>query len=424
MASHGLTSSSVRIVPLGGLGEIGLNLTVIECAGRAILIDAGVMFPEERTLGLGVLAPDLAYLEQSHLEILGVVLTHAHEDHVGALPHLLRRFNVPVYGTAVTLAFARRRLDEDGLIGARMNTIEPRRRFELGPFGVEPIRVTHSTPDSVALAISTPRRANRAQRRLQDRPDADRRRTLRPRALRRAGRRGRGAPDVGFDQRRASRALGRGELDQARAARDRIAQPRQVFPLGLFLPSASHPPVDRGLARDGAASRAAGAPDGRERAAGIGTRPAPVRARHFYRSGRGGVPGVAQADLPRQRQPGRAALGAGANRRRRSSPRARGAGRHGGALLALHSRQRTHDQYAGQSALQARRRGFLRIGRAGACLRPRQPGRTGRTDRVGQAEIFRADPRRISPSAPPRRARRRVRACPRAIASCSRTASR
>jgi ribonuclease J len=131
-------------------------LTVIECAGRAILIDAGVMFPEERTLGLGVLAPDLAYLEQSHLEILGVVLTHAHEDHVGALPHLLRRFNVPVYGTAVTLAFARRRLDQDGLIGARMNTIEPRRRFELGPFGVEPIRVTHSTPDSVALAISTP----------------------------------------------------------------------------------------------------------------------------------------------------------------------------------------------------------------------------------------------------------------------------
>src|SRR3984893_5773807 len=156
MASHGLTSSSVRIVPLGGLGEIGLNLTVIECAGRAILIDAGVMFPEERTLGLGVLAPDLAYLEQSHLEILGVVLTHAHEDHVGALPHLLRRFNVPVYGTEVTLAFARRRLDQDGLIGPRMNTIEPRRRFELGPFGIETTRVTHSTPDSVALAIWTP----------------------------------------------------------------------------------------------------------------------------------------------------------------------------------------------------------------------------------------------------------------------------
>ena len=168
MASHGLTSSSVRIVPLGGLGEIGLNLTVIECAGRAIVIDAGVMFPEERMLGLGVMAPDLAYLEQSNLEILGVVLTHAHEDHVGALPYLLRRFNVPVYGTEVTLAFARRRLAEDGLIGARLNAIEPRRRFELGPFGVEPIRVTHSTPDAVALAIRDSGRTNRAQRRLQD----------------------------------------------------------------------------------------------------------------------------------------------------------------------------------------------------------------------------------------------------------------
>jgi ribonuclease J len=156
MASHGLTSSSVRIVPLGGLGEIGLNLAVIECAGRAIIIDAGVMFPEERALGLGVLAPDLVYLEQSRLEILGIVLTHAHEDHVGALPYLLRRFNAPVYGTEVTLAFARRRLGQDGLIGTRIHTIAPRRRLELGPFGVEPVRVTHSTPDSVALAIATP----------------------------------------------------------------------------------------------------------------------------------------------------------------------------------------------------------------------------------------------------------------------------
>ncbi len=156
MASHGSISAPVRIVPLGGLGEIGLNLTLVECAGRAIVIDAGIMFPEERTLGLGVLAPDLSYLEQSRLEILGIVLTHAHEDHVGALGHLLQRFNAPVYGTAVTLAFARRRLDGDGLVGAQMHAIEPRRSFELGPFAVEPIRVTHSTPDSVALAIATP----------------------------------------------------------------------------------------------------------------------------------------------------------------------------------------------------------------------------------------------------------------------------
>jgi ribonuclease J len=150
------TSAPVRIVPLGGLGEIGLNLTVLEYAGRAVVIDAGVMFPEERGLGLGVLAPDLTYLERSGLEILAVILTHAHEDHVGALPHLLRRFNVPVYGTELTLAFARRRLDEDGLIGARMSVIEPRQRLEFGPFAIEPLRVTHSTPDSLALAIATP----------------------------------------------------------------------------------------------------------------------------------------------------------------------------------------------------------------------------------------------------------------------------
>jgi ribonuclease J len=156
MASHASTSVPVRIVPLGGFGEIGLNLTVFECAGQAIVIDAGVMFPEERGLGLGVLAPDLSYLEQSRPEILGVVLTHAHEDHIGALPHLLRRLNAPVYGTELTLAFARRRLDEEGLIGARMNAIEPRRRLELGPFAIEPLRVTHSTPDSLGLALATP----------------------------------------------------------------------------------------------------------------------------------------------------------------------------------------------------------------------------------------------------------------------------
>lgn len=156
MVLHASTSAPVRIVPLGGLGEIGLNLTVLECAGQAIVIDAGVMFPEERGLGLGVLAPDLSYLERAGLEILGVILTHAHEDHIGALGHLLRISNAPVYGTGLTLAFARRRLDEDGLIGAQMHEIEPRQRLELGPFEVEPLRVTHSTPDSLGLAITTP----------------------------------------------------------------------------------------------------------------------------------------------------------------------------------------------------------------------------------------------------------------------------
>jgi ribonuclease J len=154
----GNTASTVRIVALGGLGEIGLNLMVMECAGRAIVVDCGVMFPEERLLGNGVYIPELSWLEESRLAFDAVVLTHAHEDHIGALPHLLRRFpTVPVYGTALTLAFARRRVEDAGLdVAADFRPMMPGRGFEAGPFKLEPIRVTHSTPESVALAIRTP----------------------------------------------------------------------------------------------------------------------------------------------------------------------------------------------------------------------------------------------------------------------------
>jgi ribonuclease J len=149
-------STPVKIVALGGLGEIGLNLMVVECGQSAIVIDAGVMFAEERELGVGLLLPDLSYLEESRLKLEGIVLTHAHEDHIGALAYLLRRFTAPVYGTEVTLAFARRGLAEDGLAGADLRLMHPGAEIEFGPFRVEPVRVTHSTPDSVALAIRTP----------------------------------------------------------------------------------------------------------------------------------------------------------------------------------------------------------------------------------------------------------------------------
>src|SRR5271168_4314319 len=151
-----VNSTPVKIVALGGLGEIGLNLMVVECNQSAIIIDAGVMFAEERDLGVGLLLPDLSYLDQSRLKLEGILLTHAHEDHIGALSYLLRRFPAPVYGTEVTLAFARRGLAEDGLAGADLRRLQPGAEIELGPFTVEPIRVTHSTPDSVALAIRTP----------------------------------------------------------------------------------------------------------------------------------------------------------------------------------------------------------------------------------------------------------------------------
>jgi len=156
-ATVGFNGSQVRIVPLGGLGEIGLNLMVLECGGNAIIVDAGVMFGQDRVLGGGIVGPDLAHLERSRPEIKGIIATHAHEDHIGALPRLIRRFPAPIFGSEVTIAFARRRLIQAGAAAdADLRVISPRAPFQLGPFTVEAIRVTHSTPDSFALAIGTP----------------------------------------------------------------------------------------------------------------------------------------------------------------------------------------------------------------------------------------------------------------------------
>ena len=148
-------NGSVKLVALGGLGEIGLNLMVLECGGEALIIDAGVMFPEQRALGVDLLIPEMGYLDQRRIG--AVVLTHLHDDHIGALPFLLKRYPVPVYGTELTLAVVRQRLAERAP-GREwdLRTIRPRQVFEVGPFRIEPLRVTHSTPDSLALAIDTP----------------------------------------------------------------------------------------------------------------------------------------------------------------------------------------------------------------------------------------------------------------------------
>lgn len=157
-----MNEGTLRIIPLGGLGEIGLNLMLVEyCpAGSeesvAIAIDCGLMFPEREMLGIDVVIPDLTYLrEKRHLK--AVVFTHGHEDHIGALPHLLREFNVPVYGTPFTLGLLRDKLDEHDLLDdAELNEIRPRQSWQIGPFQIEGIHVTHSIVDAVALAISTP----------------------------------------------------------------------------------------------------------------------------------------------------------------------------------------------------------------------------------------------------------------------------
>jgi ribonuclease J len=151
-ASSGPT---IEVVALGGLREFGMNLLVLSCGDTCLVVDAGVSFPEGELLGVDLIIPDLTYLQQRRVS--AVVLTHGHEDHIGAVPYVLPYVDGPVYGTALTLALVRPKLEEHGLdAGDRLRTVRPRDTVEVGPFRVEFLRVTHSMPDCVALAIHTP----------------------------------------------------------------------------------------------------------------------------------------------------------------------------------------------------------------------------------------------------------------------------
>jgi ribonuclease J len=146
----------LELIPLGGLGEFGMNMMVVACGDTAILVDAGVMFPEPELLGVDLIIPDLRQLTQYRLA--GLVLTHGHEDHIGAVAHVLPYVHGPVYGTALTLALVEPKLQEAGVDSAgRLEVIKPRQRVTIGSFTIEFLRVTHSMPDCVALAIETPR---------------------------------------------------------------------------------------------------------------------------------------------------------------------------------------------------------------------------------------------------------------------------
>jgi ribonuclease J len=147
----------LQVVPLGGLGEFGMNCMAIRWGNDIIVIDAGLMFPEAELLGVDIVVPDLTYLIENRAHVRAVVLTHGHEDHIGALPWLLSELNVPVYGTEFTLAYVEGKLEEHGLLdNAVLNEIKPGERFKIGPFTINPIHVTHSLVDCVALAIHTP----------------------------------------------------------------------------------------------------------------------------------------------------------------------------------------------------------------------------------------------------------------------------
>ncbi len=151
-------SQSLTAIPLGGLGEFGMNMMALRLGDDIIVIDAGMMFPESELLGVDLVIPDITYLKQNRAHVRAIVLTHGHEDHIGALPYILRELNVPVYGTRFTLALVKKRLDEAGLLQSTTlrEVIPGGRLVEIGPFEIEFIPVTHSTIDCVALAVRTP----------------------------------------------------------------------------------------------------------------------------------------------------------------------------------------------------------------------------------------------------------------------------
>ncbi len=149
----------VRVIPLGGIGEIGKNMTVVEGPEGSVLIDAGLSFPRDEMLGVDLVLPDLAYLRATADRLRAVILTHGHEDHVGALPYVVREIGVPeVWATRLTLGLVKSKLDEHGLIKAtELREIEPARGpVRVGPFEAEFVRVTHSVPDAVAVVLHTP----------------------------------------------------------------------------------------------------------------------------------------------------------------------------------------------------------------------------------------------------------------------------
>jgi ribonuclease J len=147
----------LKIIPLGGLGEFGLNMMLIEYGDAAIAVDCGLMFPDANLLGIDLVIPDVTYLIEHKDKLRGIVLTHAHEDHVGALPFILKHLEVPIYGTRLTLGLLANKLSEHDLEdSADIHEITAGDPWEIAPFRIEGIRVTHSLMDCLALAVETP----------------------------------------------------------------------------------------------------------------------------------------------------------------------------------------------------------------------------------------------------------------------------
>ena len=150
-------NASLKFIPLGGLGEIGKNMYAVEYGDDIIVVDCGLMFPDQELPGIDYIVPDISYLEANREKVLAIIITHGHEDHTGALPFVLPRLNVPLYGTRLTLGLIGNKLKEDQpTLKTRMNEVKAGDIIRIGPFGVRFIAVSHSIPDAVALSIETP----------------------------------------------------------------------------------------------------------------------------------------------------------------------------------------------------------------------------------------------------------------------------
>ena len=149
-------AGKLKIIPLGGVGEIGKNMTVLEYGNDMIVVDCGLIFPDEDMPGIDVVIPDMTYLSENAARLRGFLITHGHEDHIGALPYALREFDVPVYGTSFTVALIEHKLEEMRVKDRRLVTIKPGDRVELGCFKIEFIKTGHSIAGAIALAINTP----------------------------------------------------------------------------------------------------------------------------------------------------------------------------------------------------------------------------------------------------------------------------
>jgi ribonuclease J len=152
-----MQTKKLKIIPLGGLGEFGMNCLALRWEDDIIVIDAGLMFPESELLGVDIVVPDITYLTENKAHVRAIILTHGHEDHIGGLPWILSELKVPVYATEFTLAYVEGKLEEHQLLDeTELVEITPKEKFTIGPFTIEPIRVTHSLVDCVALAVETP----------------------------------------------------------------------------------------------------------------------------------------------------------------------------------------------------------------------------------------------------------------------------